>query len=264
MNRLQQIRLPLEPRSSRQQAKTSTHRSKQRRRVAPHRFFVPLHYEKNYAYPLLVWLHGPTGSEFEINHVMPHISMRNYLGAAPRGVVKHSATYSNGDPTFTWNQESQNIDLAFEAVTQCIAHAKRRFSVSDQKVFLVGNGVGGTMALRIALSAPESFAGVASIGGSLPDSRNPMCGIAKARSLPVMIAHCRDSQVYPTNAACSDLRLLHSAGMSVSLRQYPCRQEVTTKMLSDLNVWIMEHVSGVPAEVAVCDDPTHLRIRDRN
>ena len=39
--------------------------------------------------------------------------------------------------------------------------------------------------------------------------------------------------------------LFHAAGMSVTLRQYPCGDELTTQMLRDLDVWLMEQVTGV-------------------
>ena len=35
-------------------------------------FFVPLHYEPNYAYPLLVWLHGPQDDQGQLKRIMPH------------------------------------------------------------------------------------------------------------------------------------------------------------------------------------------------
>src|SRR5580698_11026646 len=47
--------------------------------------FVPENYEPNYAYPLVVWLHDAGRSERDIVDVLPHISMRNYLGLALRG-----------------------------------------------------------------------------------------------------------------------------------------------------------------------------------
>src|SRR3954449_13229207 len=47
--------------------------------------FAPIHYEKRYAYPLLVWLHGDAGSERELRQVIPQVSMRNYVAVAPRG-----------------------------------------------------------------------------------------------------------------------------------------------------------------------------------
>jgi hypothetical protein len=33
----------------------------------------------------------------------------------------------------------------------------------------------------------------------------------------------------------------------VHLRQYPCGDELTTQMLHDLDAWLMEQVTGMPA-----------------
>src|SRR5262245_30987235 len=43
-----------------------------------HCIITPLHYERNYAYPLIVWLHGPDDDERQVTRVMPHVSTRNY------------------------------------------------------------------------------------------------------------------------------------------------------------------------------------------
>src|SRR4051794_5650794 len=50
--------------------------------------FTPLHYERNYAYPLIVWLHGPGDDERQLKRIMPLVSMRNYGAAGPRGTVE--------------------------------------------------------------------------------------------------------------------------------------------------------------------------------
>ena len=264
MNRIQLLDVQFDHHKSVQSRFSNLFDFRQQHRRPSHRFFIPLHYEKKYGYPLLIWLHGPTGQEAEINQVMPHISLRNYVGVSPRGIVKDTVCTSSGDPTYTWNQDPQAIEDAAEDVVQCISMAQSRFNIAPDRVFLVGNDVGGTMALRLALSFPEHFAGVASIGGSLPDSNTPLAGVQRARSLPVMIAHGRDSDVYSTDHVCRDLRLLHAAGMSVTLRQYPCEQEVTTQMLSDLDVWVMEQISGTVCETTDMGEITHLRIQDFN
>jgi phospholipase/carboxylesterase len=48
----------------------------------------------------------------------------------------------------------------------------------------------------------------------------------------------------------SDLRLLHSAGFSLALRQYPGDDELTTAMLSDMDRWMMERISATAATVS--------------
>lgn len=263
MNRLQYVDVSLKNRYSTNLEDTA--QCLPQRDARTHlRTFVPLHYESNYAYPLIVWLHGPTGTESEINQVMPHISMRNYVGVAPRGTIDHHLTHSNGDKTFDWDQNPHSIDEATDRVLQCVASVRRRFNIAANRVFLAGTDSGGTMALRIAFSMPEHFAGVASIGGSIPMSSSPMAGFLNARSLPVLLMHGRDSEDYTSDSLCSDIRLLHSAGMKVNVRQYPCGQEVTTKMLSDLNGWMMERVTGSNSGSYFCDEHTSLRAPDFN
>ena len=51
-------------------------------------WFAPLHYEANYAYPLLIWLHGGGDSERQLRRIMPHISLRNYVAVALRGTLE--------------------------------------------------------------------------------------------------------------------------------------------------------------------------------
>src|SRR4051794_14692052 len=47
--------------------------------------FVPQRYEPNYAYPLLVLLHGRGGDEHQMVRAMPALSWRNYVGLGLRG-----------------------------------------------------------------------------------------------------------------------------------------------------------------------------------
>ena len=51
-----------------------------------------------------------------------------------------------------------------------------------------------------------------------------------------------ESQRYSPQQVCSDLRLLHSAGFALDLRQYPGGDELTTKMLTDLDSWILRRI----------------------
>ena len=243
MNRIQlleeksrQSRKPLTPRNPRH-LESSVAAMPAASRPFRHNFFVPLHYEKNYAYPLLVWLHGPEDNHQQLKQVMPHVSVRNYIGVAPS---------SPGDSTeLVWPQRGDGISRAFDHVEQSIQHACERFHVAPHRIFIAGYDRGGTMAMRLAMAAPQRFAGAASFGGPFPEGHQPMANLHQARSLPLMIAHGRDSEVYPIERVCQELKLFHVAGMSLNLRQYPCEQELTTQMLGDLDVWMMQIVTGV-------------------
>ncbi len=211
--------------------------------VTPHSLFAPIHYEDGYAYPLVVWLHGPGDNENQLRTVLPLVSMRNHVAVAPRG------TSADGDlrGAYRWKQTSEDIAEATQRSIDCIEIAMDRYHIHRERIFIAGYDCGGTMALRIALENPEYFSGAVSIGGPLPRRFNLLRRINTARHLPLMLAGALDSQKYPSEQVCNDLRLLHSAGFSLDLRRYPCGDELTTKMLSDLDCWIMQQVCPATA-----------------
>jgi len=212
-----------------------------------HCLFTPLHYERNYAYPLIVWLHGPDDDEHQITRIMPLVSMRNYVGVGPRGTV--SAVESCESPAgaaggFRWEQSTSQIAQAEQRVISAIAAARCWLNIEKSRIYLAGFGCGGTMALRLALSQPDAYAGVLSIGGAFPSTLRPLGQLHAVRRLKIFLATGRDSQQYPESEVCENLRLFHSAGMSVCLRQYPCGDDLTTNMLSDMDRWIMEQLTA--------------------
>jgi len=205
-----------------------------------YRFFIPQGFEKNYAYPLIVYLHDKSQNEQRIDRVMPAISTKNYLAvsvAAP--VVEQSEA--------TWEQDEATIQSARFGVLEAIESAKRRFPINHQKVFLIGCGAGGTMAFRIANSDPEKFAGVASINGSFPINHRPLSKLKAARNLDVFWAHFRSSDRFTEQELCSKMSLLHTAGFDLTVRQYPLGdcQEICPTVFRDVNRWAMDLVCKI-------------------
>jgi len=204
----------------------------------PYCLFTPQHYERNYAYPLIVWLHGPDDDERQLNRILPLVSLRNYVAVGPRGTAAGSVPGG-----YRWRQTADDIALAEERVLECIATARRRTHIAGHRIYLAGYDCGGTMALRLALSQPHAFAGVLSIGGGLPEGLRPFSRLNELRQMNVFLATGRYSENYSERKVCRNLRLMHSAGMSVNLRQYPCGDDVTTEMLADMDRWIMEQMN---------------------
>ncbi|MBN2579324.1 MAG: hypothetical protein JXB10_10065 [Pirellulales bacterium] len=232
--------------------------------------FVPLHYERRYAYPLLVWLHGPGSDQRQLPEVMRQISIQNYLAAAPRGNRVPAATEgsSEGDSPifsakksgqspngFDWLQTDEAIQEAEQRVFEIIDLTAQKYHFSRRRIFLSGYASGGTMALRLALRHPRCFAGAASFGGALPGGQTPLGNLADARKLNLLILCGRKSSVYPPQAVCENLRLLHAAGIPVSLREYPYAEELAPVMLADLNRWIIEQITAVAEPSIPAADP---------
>jgi phospholipase/carboxylesterase len=233
----------------------------------PHILFSPIHYEPSYAYPLLVWLHGRNNDENQLPKMMPHVSMRNYVAVAPKGLLcceieaeKPAALkksppweYFDTEPitqraerkprqVFDWLGTPQGIAEAEERIFDCISIAEQHCSIASHRIFLAGFGSGGTAALRLAFSHPERFAGVASFGGALPKNERLLSQWNRKRYPSVFFGAGENSPVCSSAAVCDVLRICCTAGIDVLVREYPCGQELVPAMLQDLNRWMMEIV----------------------
>lgn len=214
-------------------------------RDVPHALFAPLHYEPNYSYPLLVWLHGPNDDERQLQRIMPSLSMRNYVAVGPRGNVPAL----QGTAGYGWRDTPELAAVAEQHVFEAIDAVRSRFNIAPQRIFLSGLEAGGTLAYRIAAQNPEQFAGVLSVGGSFPNSGKPFSSLNALRQVPVFIAHGRDAMLFSVDQLCDDLRLMHCAGLSITVRQYPCGDELNSQMLRDMDAWMMEIVTGTPSQL---------------
>ncbi len=217
----------------------------------PCALLAPMHYEPGYAYPLIVWLHGSGTEERQLLRVMPLVSMRNYVAVAPRGTF-----CEDGDRPargYQWQQTEQHIVLAEHRVFESMETACSKYHIDERRVFLAGSDSGGTMALRIALAHPYCFRGVISLGGPLPAGRTPFGSLAEARRLPVLVAAGQRSTACPPELLCDSLRLLHTAGMAVTFRQYPGDQTLSPQMLADVDRWMIEQITS-PRPDRACSD----------
>jgi phospholipase/carboxylesterase len=206
--------------------------------------FAPIKYERGYAYPLIVWLHGPDSDERQLRRIMPMVSMRNYVAVAPRGVRMKVA---GGDMKegYGWPNTYEQFPQIEQHIFGAIETALHKYHIASQKIFLAGFDCGGTMAFRVALRHPQHFAGILSLCGALPIGRTPLANLSLARKLPIFLSVGRHSTRYPASEVCENLRLMHTAGMSVTLRQYPCGHELMPQMLGDIDRWIMEQIASV-------------------
>lgn len=198
--------------------------------------FVPLHYEASYAYPLIVWLHSDGDDRNQLSQIMPELSMRNYVGVGPR------ALEGNEQRGYHWEQSTASIDYSIQAVCDAIDYARMTLNINSERIFLAGYGAGGTMAFRVGLEIPEVVSGIVSLNGPMPDEFTPLRDWMRCRDLPLFWGHCRKSLAFGEEQLCAQLKLLHVAGFSVTLRQYPNGDELPTQMLGDFDRWIMEMI----------------------
>ena len=222
-----------------------------------HLLFAPVHYEPNYAYPLVILLHGPGRDERQLFEVMPRLSLRNYVAAAPRGLradeLESRTVRSNAGkkyrPLFDWPTTERGIEEAEDRIFDTMEKAQVGCHIAQDRVFLVGIGSGGTLAMRIGTKYPERFAGAVSLGGPFPVDHQPLGRWERIRSFPMLMTVGLKNRVFSPTVASEQLKLFYAAGMSVSIRQYNADDELLPQMFRDVNRWIMERVTAT-ADVA--------------
>ena len=89
--------------------------------AAGRNFFLPMHYTASYQYPLIVWFHSNGFNENQIDCVMPHISLRNYVGIGIRG----SQAADTMGHRFNWHSGRSAVVATHDATCEAVDEAMR-------------------------------------------------------------------------------------------------------------------------------------------
>lgn len=203
--------------------------------------FMPLHYEPNYAYPLIVWLHSPGEDERQLQRVMPLLSLRNYAAVAIRGSVSFG---NDGLPKKGFFWDPGTYETTYAAVLEAINEMSQRCRIAPNRIYLAGSEEGGTMAQRLAFRNPRHFAGVISLDGAVPEDMMLLEHFKELKKVRFLYAVSRGSRTCPAEILCENLRLLYSAGVPLTLRNYPTAGALQLDMLRDVNRWIMGSIES--------------------
>ena len=204
----------------------------------PVRTFLPTGYEPNYAYPLVVFLHGHGGNEEQILRLAPRLSRRNYICIGLRG-PQLLGQRNDGNHGYTWGTDGQCDAILEDYMLRAVEQTRRNYHVHSERIYLAGICEGATLAYRLALTFPEKFAGVAGLNGALPPSGSLYLRLDDVRGLRAFVGHGIANAVVPLSTARGDARLLYTAGLDVQMNTYATTHRLHPDMLRDVNRWIM-------------------------
>ena|GEM_PF-307646 len=218
----------------------------------PHILLSPIHYEPDYAYPLLVWLHGTGSDEKQLMRIMPIVSLRNYVAVAPRGLsisppnalpsldLSVAAILQRPKEQFDWplSNDTDHLATIEQRIFDCIAVAQERCNVADHRIFIAGFGSGGMAALRLATLYPECFAGAAMFGSKMPEG----CYVSPSWQMLQSFSVFLGVDSSESESVCRMMELFYTAGITASVQEYADAEHLTPAMLQDLNRWMMQIV----------------------
>jgi phospholipase/carboxylesterase len=114
----------------------------------------------------------------------------------------------------------------------------QRYQVKPGRALIMGFSQGGSLSLRCGLPRPETFAGLASLSGYLPEAGALQERLPVPRTQPIFVAHGTSDQYIPLGDARAVQAFLEAHDYSPTYKEYPMRHEVGPPVLADLAPWI--------------------------
>ncbi|HEU0022080.1 MAG TPA: alpha/beta hydrolase-fold protein [Dehalococcoidia bacterium] len=210
-----------------------------------HTAIEPDNYQPDGDYPMVVMIHGYASSMQEIARLAPSISRAGYIYACPNAPI--SFPVRSGKIAYGWSspgsspaEVEEEEAAAAERLEPFFAEVTERYQVKPQRILLMGFSQGGSLSLRCGLPRPDTFAGVASLSGYLPEASALRERLPVQRTQPIFIAHGINDQYIPLRDAQTARAFLESQEYSPTYNEYPMRHEVGQVVLEDLVPWIKQ------------------------
>jgi hypothetical protein len=186
----------------------------------PYALYVPRSFDAARKYALLVTLHSEDVSE--------RIALRRALGVMGRTGLLNPEDLRNFPPVsesgFIVAAPLARGSMGYEGIPErdvydMLADVERRFPIDPDRVYLTGTSMGGTGALRLALTRPDVWAAVA------PVCPGPLPGLEElapnALNLPVRLFHGEQDPISPPEISRTWQRTFLSLGVSAEYIEYP-------------------------------------------
>ena len=148
--------------------------------------YLPLQYSEQEAWPLVILLHGFTGTakgEDTYLGLRYRTSLKGFVLLTPEGTVTPTGTIGDEGRDLSgnqfWNATESCCDFAKTGVDdsgyilRLIEKAKQTYKIDPSRIYLFGHSNGGFMVNRLGCDAGGSFAGIANLaGGSFKDLKS--------------------------------------------------------------------------------------------
>jgi len=225
--------------------------------MLPYRVMYPKDYDKEKAYPLLVFLHGSGergndnekqlvhGKDFLINNFQTEFPAIVIIPQCPENsywanVERHNL---NNRITFTFGLSDKPTN-AMETLISLIKYWINSGNVIKEQVYAGGLSMGGMGVYELLWRMPDTFA-----------AAFPICGggdigkiVNSTKNTALWIFHGSEDSVVPVNFSRSIYRSLEEAGNKVRYTEYP---EVNHNSWDnvfkeqDLTKWLFSHKKGL-------------------
>lgn len=197
--------------------------------------------------PALILLHGVRSNEQDLMALASYLDERFF-------VISARAPLALGPGAFGWYEvqftpqglvyDPAQAERGRQAVRRFVGEAVTAYGLDRERVFLMGFSQGAIMSLGVALTAPESVAGVVAMSGRLlPEIVPQIVPPARLSGLPVFVAHGVADGVLPIHFGREIRERLTELPVALTYREYPMAHEVSPESLADITAWLSQRLA---------------------
>lgn len=206
----------------------------------PYRLFTPDTRAHRGPLPIVIYLHGSGGAGTDnLKQISGGNTDGTHAWIAPDMQARHPAFVLA--PQMTGGNQwgaprSDEITPHAALVLELLASLSKELAIDSDRVYLVGQSLGGRGTWDLISKRPDLFAAAVPLCGDGSATR-----ISKARAVPVWAFHGARDEVIPVSASRELVAALKAAGSSVKYTEYPdTGHNVWTRAFSekDLAEWM--------------------------
>jgi predicted esterase len=232
------------------------------------RAYLPAGYRPDRRWPLVVQLHGYNPANPEYVRWWAVDSRHHPIQAVDRGVdgPVYLEPHGRGNTAYRGFGEKD--------VLRAIAEAKKVFAIDEDRVYLMGDSMGGWGTWQVATRNPEVFAAIAPVFGGadyraqldkavlakllpaerfLQERRSSWAQAEGLLGLPILVSHGDVDKSVNVEYSRWAVRMLQRWGYDVRYHELPGRGHEDMKVQAGIWEWLLQHRRQA--------QPRHVRVR---
>jgi predicted esterase len=208
-------------------------------------------------YPLCMILHGRGSTEIAHGRLADILGRDSVIYIAPRYsypfvpvFIEHDQEGWSGYPPYDFGEDhSFNPvieSLSIEWYFSCVADAKERYRIADDKIYIFGHSQGAFFSLACAGLHPDIVASCFAFAPYVPDfliSEQALAGMKK-QGVKVYLAHGIDDQVLDIKESESAEKAMKQADVDCVFKKFKAGHGFTEEIYSFAREWLDAEIRG--------------------
>ncbi len=190
----------------------------------------------------VIWLHGLGADGHDFEPIVPMLDVATPLRFVFPNAPVRPVTINGGAEMRAWYDidpgaplsGTDDIDASVDAIDQLVRQEAER-GIPRERVLLAGFSQGGVIALRLALTSMERFAGAMGLSTYLHDHENIQERVSFASiDVPIFMAHGQMDPMIPITRAITSREKLIELNYDLEWHVYGMGHQVCPEEISDI------------------------------